>query len=60
LVHVLFFKLEEEKPAPLLHLLKVFAETTVFGSGPGLGCCLVVAAVQAAVYGKTRLPKIFD
>jgi hypothetical protein len=32
----LFFELEEKKPALLLHLLKVFAETTVFGSVPSL------------------------
>jgi hypothetical protein len=45
---VLFFKLEEEeKPAPLLHLPKLFAETAVFGSASGLGCWLVVAIVQA-------------
>jgi hypothetical protein len=44
----LFFKLEEEVNATLLlHLPKLFAETTVFGSASGLGCRLVVAIVQA-------------
>jgi hypothetical protein len=55
LVHVLFFKLEEEKnPALLLHLPKLLAETTVFGSGSGLGCRLVVASPQATA-GKTAV-----
>jgi hypothetical protein len=41
------FKLEEEgNAALLLHLLKVFAETTVFGLAAGLGCRLVVAIAQ--------------
>jgi hypothetical protein len=44
----LFFKLEEEeKPALLLLLPKVRAETAVFGSAVGLGCWLVVAIAQA-------------
>jgi hypothetical protein len=56
----LIFKLvEEENPALLLHLPKLFAETTDFGSVFSLGCCLVVAAVQAAVYGKTQVAKDF-
>jgi hypothetical protein len=47
----LIFKLEEEvNTALLLHLPKVFAETTFFGSASGLGCCLVVATVQATDY----------
>ena len=33
--------------ALLLHLRKLFVETAVFGSASGLGCCLVVAIVQA-------------
>jgi hypothetical protein len=50
---VLFFKLEEEEnPALLLHLPKLVAETPVFGSASRMGCWLVVATVQAAVYGK--------
>jgi hypothetical protein len=49
LVRVLFFKLEEEeKPALLLHLPKLFAETADFGSASGSGYRLVVATVQAA------------
>jgi hypothetical protein len=32
--------------ALLLHLLKLFAETTVFDSAVSLGCWLVVATVQ--------------
>jgi hypothetical protein len=48
LVGVLFFKLEEEGNTPLLlHLPKLVAETAVFGSAAGLGCCLVVAIAQA-------------
>jgi hypothetical protein len=47
LVHVYFFKLEEEgMSALLLHLLQVNAETAIFGSAFGLGCCLVVEIVQ--------------
>jgi hypothetical protein len=50
---VLFFKLEEEeKPALLLHLPKLYAETTVFGSTSWMHCRRVVETVQAAVYGK--------
>ena len=46
--NVKIFKLEEEeKLALLLHLLKVFAETAVSTSAPGLGCRLVVASPQA-------------
>jgi hypothetical protein len=43
---VLFFKLEEEEPALLLHLLKIFAESAVFGSASGLSCWLVVGDAQ--------------
>jgi hypothetical protein len=51
---VLFFKLEEEgRPALLLHLLKLFAETADFGSAFGLGCMLVVAIVQPTQLAKT-------
>jgi hypothetical protein len=43
----LIFKLEEEeKPALLLLLPKVFAEIAILGSTSGLGCRLVVAAAQ--------------
>jgi hypothetical protein len=49
LSQVLFFKLEEEMPALLLHLPKLIAETTVFGSAFGLGCRLVVALSQGLV-----------
>jgi hypothetical protein len=46
--NVFIFKLEEEeKLALLLHLLRVFAETAVLCSVPGLGCRLVVASPQA-------------
>jgi hypothetical protein len=46
----LFFKLEEEEgTALLLYLLKVFAETAVFGSASFFGCRLVVATAQAAI-----------
>jgi hypothetical protein len=38
---------EEESPALLLHLPKLFAETAVLVSASGLGCCLVVASPQA-------------
>jgi hypothetical protein len=42
------FKLEEEEsPALLLLLPKLFVETAVFGSASGLGCVLVVASPQA-------------
>jgi hypothetical protein len=42
------FELEEEgMPALLLHLLKLFTETTIFDSTAGLGCRLVVAFLQA-------------
>jgi hypothetical protein len=45
---VLIFKLEEEEEsALLLHLPKLLAEDCFFASAAGLGCCLVVAAVQA-------------
>jgi hypothetical protein len=50
------FKLEEEeKPALLLHLPKLFAETAVFCSASGFGCRLVVAfpqgsAVETAIF----------
>jgi hypothetical protein len=45
----LFFKLEEEGNAALLHHLPVlFAETAVFGSASQTGCSLVVATAQAA------------
>jgi len=37
---------EEENAALLLHLLKVFAETTVFGSAADSDCTVVVATVQ--------------
>jgi hypothetical protein len=48
LVQVLFFKLEEEEnPALLLHLPKLFAETAVFGAASLMRCRLVVATVQA-------------
>jgi hypothetical protein len=48
LVQVLFFKLEEEeKPALLLHLPKLFLKTAVFGLASVLGCLLVVASLQA-------------
>jgi hypothetical protein len=50
----LFFKLEEEKLALLLHLPKVFAETAVLTLASGLGCSLVVETLQAAE-GKTGL-----
>jgi hypothetical protein len=49
LVQVLIFKLEEESPSLLLHLLKVFAESAVFGSAVGLGCLLVVGFAQATL-----------
>jgi hypothetical protein len=45
----LIFKLEEVKPALLLHLPKLFAETAVFGSASGLGCWLVVGIAQAVI-----------
>jgi hypothetical protein len=49
----LIFKLEEEeKLALLLHLLKVFAETAIFGSTAGLGCRLVEATVQPTQLAK--------
>jgi hypothetical protein len=49
LFDVLIFKLEEEEnTALLLHLPKVFAETTVFVSASELRCRLVVAIAQAA------------
>jgi hypothetical protein len=52
----LIFKLEEEEnTALLLHLPKLFAETTIFCSAAGLGCRLVVATAQA-----TRLVKAFS
>jgi hypothetical protein len=42
------FKLEEEENTTLLlHLPKLFAETTVFCSAFGLRCWLVVAFAQA-------------
>jgi hypothetical protein len=48
LVQVLFFKLEEEEtPAPLLHLPKLFAETTVLDSTSPMRCLLVVGVAQA-------------
>jgi hypothetical protein len=51
---LLFFKLDEEKPALLLHLPKLFAETTVFGSASGLGGWLVVGFAQgSSVFGYT-------
>jgi hypothetical protein len=43
----LIFKLEEVSAALLLHLPKLFAETTVFSLAAGLGCGLVVGTVQA-------------
>jgi hypothetical protein len=49
MVQVLFFKLEEESAALLLHLLKVFAETAVLFSASGLGCGLVVGVPQVLV-----------
>jgi hypothetical protein len=50
IVSVLIFKLEEEEsPTLLLHLPKLFAETTVFGSGSGISWLLVVGFAQAAV-----------
>jgi hypothetical protein len=42
------FKLEEETPALLLPLPKLFAETPVFGSASGLSCRLVVGIAQAS------------
>jgi hypothetical protein len=52
---VLFFKLEEEeKPALLLHLLKLFVKDCFFVSVFGLGCLLVVGCLQAAK-GKSGL-----
>jgi hypothetical protein len=42
----LFFKLEGGKPALLLHLPVLIAETAVFDSAFGLGCILVVATPQ--------------
>jgi hypothetical protein len=47
LVQVLFFKLEEESPALLLHLPALNAETPFFGSASWIQCRLVVATVQA-------------
>jgi hypothetical protein len=48
---VKIFKLEEEeKPALLLLLPKLFAETAVFGSAVGLGCRLVVGFPQAVQF----------
>jgi hypothetical protein len=45
--HKNIFKLEEEGMlALLLHLLKLFAETTDFSSATGLGCWLVVGFLQ--------------
>jgi hypothetical protein len=44
---VFIFKLEEASVAPLLYLLKIFAETAVFGSAFDLGCRLVVGFLQA-------------
>jgi hypothetical protein len=41
---------EEENPALLLHLPKLFAKKAVFGSASGLGCWLVEATPQASVY----------
>jgi hypothetical protein len=43
------FKLdEEENPALLLHLPKLFAETPIFGSAPGSNCRLVVGIAQGS------------
>jgi hypothetical protein len=48
LVQVFIFKLEEEgNTALLLHLPKLFAESSVFWFATGLGCRLVVAIAQA-------------
>jgi hypothetical protein len=44
---IFIFKIEEEKPALLLHLPKLVAETVVFGSASGMCCRLVVATPQA-------------
>jgi hypothetical protein len=49
-VQNLFFKLEEEeKPALLLHLPALFAETANFDSASCLGCWLVVAIAQGPI-----------
>jgi hypothetical protein len=48
---ILFFKLvEEENPALLLHLPKVFVENCFFNSAPALGCWLVEATPQGPIY----------
>jgi hypothetical protein len=49
--HIFVFNLvEEENIALLLHLPKVFAETSVLGSAFGLGCWLVEVAPQGYLY----------
>jgi hypothetical protein len=42
-----FFKLEEEGKPALLLLPALIAESCVFGSAFGSGCCLVVGFAQA-------------
>jgi hypothetical protein len=46
LVECLFFVLRRRNSAAIL--LRGFAETVVFVSGRGLGCCLVEVTVQPA------------
>jgi hypothetical protein len=41
------FQIRREDTALLLHLLKVFVETTVLGSASGMHCGLVVGFAQA-------------
>jgi hypothetical protein len=47
LVECLFFVLRRRNSAAIL-LFRGFAETVVFVSGRGLGCCLVEVTVQPA------------
>jgi hypothetical protein len=50
LFRVFIFELEEEESQTLLlHLPKLFTDATVFGSGSGISCLLVVGFAQAAV-----------
>jgi hypothetical protein len=44
---VLFFRLEEESPALLLHLPKALVKDCFFASAFNAGCRLVVETVQA-------------